>query len=255
MFKTGLVSISFRGETPESIVRACADCRLERIEWGGDVHVPPGEIKRAREVGVMTREHGLDVAAYGSYYKIGKDSPDTFQRVLDAASALGADVVRVWGGEEGSAEISPDGYARLLADAARAADEAADRGITLALECHLGTITDAYDAALRFLRDCGRPALKMLWQPNHMRDEAYNLKSVAALREYVVNLHVFHWAPQKRLPLCEGAAVWGRYLRMFRETGRDMSLLLEFMHDDKFSSLAETAKALHALADTVNREA
>ena len=33
---------------------------MEGIEWGGDVHVPPGDEARARDVAALTREAGLE---------------------------------------------------------------------------------------------------------------------------------------------------------------------------------------------------
>lgn len=41
MFAAGLVSVSFREERPESILREASAAGLSGIEWGGDVHVPP----------------------------------------------------------------------------------------------------------------------------------------------------------------------------------------------------------------------
>lgn len=55
MFTTGLVSISFRKETPQTLIRASREAGLEKIEWGGDVHVPVGDLARAKQVGEETR--------------------------------------------------------------------------------------------------------------------------------------------------------------------------------------------------------
>ena len=71
MLKSGLVSVSFRSLPPEEIVRLAAGCGLGAIEWGGDVHVPPGDIANAARVGEMTRAAGLAVSSYGSYYRLG----------------------------------------------------------------------------------------------------------------------------------------------------------------------------------------
>ena len=35
-----------------------------------------------------------------------------------------------------------------------------------------------------------------------------------------------------------------QYLNVFRKTGKDYGLLLEFMHDDRLESLKETAQTL-----------
>ena len=69
--KPGLVSITFRKLTPSQILDLCVGNGLREIEWGGDVHVPHGELKIASEVAEMSRSRGVAIAAYGSYYKLG----------------------------------------------------------------------------------------------------------------------------------------------------------------------------------------
>ena len=53
---TGLTSITFRQLTVEQIVELVQQSGLDGIEWGGDVHVKPGEEALAREVGDRTRQ-------------------------------------------------------------------------------------------------------------------------------------------------------------------------------------------------------
>ncbi len=91
----GLVSVSFRALSPREITGACLEAQVRGIEWGGDVHVPPGDLENARAVGQMTRDAGLQVAAYGSYFRC--DGSD-FEPVLETALAVGAPLIRVWAG-------------------------------------------------------------------------------------------------------------------------------------------------------------
>ena len=63
MLYGGLVSITFRQLQPREIITLVQKSGLKGIEWGGDVHVPHGNLHAAREVGHMTREAGLTVAA------------------------------------------------------------------------------------------------------------------------------------------------------------------------------------------------
>ncbi len=98
MIRPGLVSITFRKLTPQDVVQLAARAGLEGIEWGGDIHVPHGDVAIARQTGKITRDAGLEVAAYGSYYRLGTDDGPLFPAVLDSAVALGADKIRVWAG-------------------------------------------------------------------------------------------------------------------------------------------------------------
>lgn len=64
MLKTGLVSVSFRDKSPEEIIRETKKCRLQGIEWGADIHVIPGDVKRAAAIGKLTQEEGLEVFSF-----------------------------------------------------------------------------------------------------------------------------------------------------------------------------------------------
>jgi hypothetical protein len=67
----GLVSITYRKLTPAEIIPLVRDAGLSCIEWGSDIHVPQTDLANARRVGEMTREAGLTVSSYGSYYRLG----------------------------------------------------------------------------------------------------------------------------------------------------------------------------------------
>lgn len=54
MLYTGLVSVTFGKLPAEEIVALAVEVRLEGIEWGGDIHIPPGEIRRTLEVHALT---------------------------------------------------------------------------------------------------------------------------------------------------------------------------------------------------------
>lgn len=71
MLTIGLVSITYRKLTPAEIIPLVRDAGLSCIEWGSDVHVPQTDLENARRVGEMTREAGLTVSSYGSYYRLG----------------------------------------------------------------------------------------------------------------------------------------------------------------------------------------
>lgn len=250
MFHTGLVSVTFRQHTPEEIAAAAQACGLQMIEWGSDVHVPQGSKEAALSVKELTRVHGLCTSSYGSYYRLGvsRGPAADFSPYLQTAVWLGAPVIRIWGGNRRSADLTDVEFSAMAAEAAEIADMAAPAGIRLALECHPDTLTDDWKSSLRFLDRVNRPNLAMYWQPNQFRSLAYNLRAAEALAPYTANLHVFSWSlaggELKKYPLKHHAGRWEKYLDIFRRAGGDYSLLLEFMHDGKLASLPEAAETL-----------
>ena len=66
MLSTGLASVTLRSLPCEAVIKAAVDAELQGIEWGGDVHVAPGDVSWAHRVGGLTRDAGLRVVSYGS---------------------------------------------------------------------------------------------------------------------------------------------------------------------------------------------
>lgn len=110
MILPSLLSITFRKLPAEEVVRLAAANGIRAIEWGGDVHAPPRDEEALIRVRDLTRDAGLSVCAYGSYFRIGETdlAKPGFTEVLAAAKILGAPLIRVWVGLRGSAEISTE---------------------------------------------------------------------------------------------------------------------------------------------------
>jgi 3-dehydroshikimate dehydratase len=242
--RPGLCSVTFRALAPERIVELAADAGLEAIEWGGDVHVPAGDVVRAGKVALLTADAGLAVASYGSYFRAGADEPLT--PVLDSAEALGADRVRIWAGTIGSDAATASDWSGTVDRLQAAAVEAESRGISLALEFHSGTLADTAPTTLRLLDEVGSPALSTYWQPTVGATVDTVLEEYRALVADTSAAHVFSWWPQdERLPLRARDALWTRF---FAEAGAAAApprdALLEFVPGDDPALLTREAAAL-----------
>jgi copper chaperone CopZ/sugar phosphate isomerase/epimerase len=251
----GLVSISFRKYGVKEIVGAAAKAGLKAVEWGGDVHVPPGDVRAAAETGRLTREAGLFVPSYGSYYRITGEAaaagsvPDEFKKVCESALALEAGIVRVWGGTRSPDKYTPDEFGAICAEADMIGEYTGRNGLKVALECHNYTVTEDYGSALRFIDGTGNGNVYLYWQPNQFRPFGYNIDSARAMNPHVLSVHVFNWNASSRFPLRDGKKEWEAYLGILsREpwpSGVDSrGLMLEFMHDDRIETLPETAATL-----------
>lgn len=253
MFESGLVSVSFRGLTPEEIIEQTARAGLKSIEWGGDVHLPPADLQRAYMIARRTHTAGLRVSSYGSYFRIGITPIGQFADVLATASALGAKLVRVWAYDRYLSEWDGPIWDSLVESARMIAVMAGKAGITVCLECHNRTLTEDYRSALCFLQAVNHPALRMYWQPNEHRSHAYNLEAAQALAPYTECIHVFHWDAQGHYPLSKGIREWKAYLAIFCERlpQKSLPLLLEFMPDNRVESLPAEAKTLKLLIEVM----
>ncbi|WP_336644361.1 sugar phosphate isomerase/epimerase family protein [Microbacterium sp. USHLN186] len=245
MIRPGLCSVTFRQLSPEEIADRAASAGLEVIEWGGDVHVPPGDAERAAEVAAATSDAGLAVCSYGSYFRAGAYEPLT--PVIDSAAALGADRVRIWAGRTGSDEATPEHWAQVAARLRDAVAEASERGIALSLEFHRRTLADTPAATLRLLADV--PGLSTYWQPTVDAPDEVALVEYEQVAAHTSAVHVFSWWPfDNRLRLAERGDLWRRlFASAAAQPAPPRDALLEFVVDDDPALLPAEAATLRAL--------
>lgn len=242
----GITSVTFRKLPAEEIIALVSEARLDGMEWGGDIHVPTGDLACARRVRDLTEAGGLKVLSYGSYYSLGKQH--SFDEVLQTALALRAPVVRIWAGGLGSLEADPEHRRRAVAELKEILRKAGDQGISLGLEYHRRTLTDTWQSTLALLEAC--PGLHTYWQPNPDLTIAEHLQEIRALKPYICAVHLFHWAKGNvRLPLAAGEAAWQAYFQAL--AGLDCHFILEFVQDDRveqFRADADTLKKMRKRA-------
>ncbi|MDD5706514.1 MAG: TIM barrel protein [Kiritimatiellae bacterium] len=251
----GLVSISFRELTARQIVDAVVEAGLDGIEWGGDIHAPHGDLTRAHELDAMTREAGLRVASYGSYYRAGFSESQglQFERVLDSARALQAPTIRIWAGVGGSTEMDTATRAGIVEDSLRVARMAREQGLSVAFEYHRNTLTDTRASVSELLRETEAAGLECYWQPpvGWSRDE--RLASLRDLGAALANVHVFQWdAGGDRHPLADGADDWREYLDLAnaarpRPDNQPRWALMEFVRDNTLVQFQRDAAVLRRL--------
>jgi sugar phosphate isomerase/epimerase len=244
--KCGLASVTFRQLGWREVIQVAGDCGLSCIEWGGDIHVPPGDALRAREVYQATAEAGLEVLSYGSYYRLG--GGQDFGPVLDTARALRAGVIRVWAGAKGSARYSAGERGQAVADAQIIADMAAAHSIAVAFEYHRNTLTDTSESALALLAQVGRDNVKTYWQPNPDLTHEQRLAGLAAVLPHLENVHVHvtqRPSDGAHLPLEDVLPQWRAY--MGAAHGRARAALIEFVKDNDPAQCARDAACLRRI--------
>jgi 3-dehydroshikimate dehydratase len=221
----GLCSVTLRALSVDEVVEVAAGAGLSCIEWGADVHVPPGDLDAARRAREATVAAGLRVASYGSYWRCA----GPFDAVLASARELGAPRVRVWAGTSESS----------LPDVAAAAREAA-REIPLAFEFHSGTLTEDIDTALELVAKSGVPCY---WQPPQDMPEDVALAGLRRLPPPPA-VHVFSWWPgSTRRRLRERRELWRAVFGIVTQG----DALLEFVPGDDPALIAEEAEECRAL--------
>lgn len=244
--RRGLVSVTFRSLPVAEVVGVAAAAGLQGIEWGGDVHVPPGDRTVAEFAASCTRERGLEILAYGSYLRLGQTRPEERAAVLETAHILGAPTIRVWAGNKPSIEHSAAERSQIFSEALELADRAAELGMTISYEYHSHTLTDTARSAEQLFAETRHPAIETLWQPPNGVSDADCLDSLRGAMPFLRNVHVFHWWPttRERHPLAVGRERWLKFLRCIQQAGRRPDFLLEFLPGDEVASLPPEAATL-----------
>lgn len=248
----GLVSITFRSLAPDDIIALAAANGLRSIEWGADAHVKVGDLEFARRVGDRTREAGLIVSSYGSYYRAGHDGA-TFESILKTAVAMGAPRIRIWAGQQDAGVADAAYRAAVTRDVRRVTELARRAGLRVALEFHGGTLTSSADSAAALLNDLRDVHLESYWQPrvDATPDEA--LADLRLLAPWIQHAHVFAWWPAlERHPLADGAERWTRYLTALAALARPIHVQLEYVKDNRPEQLPPDAATLLRLIQSIS---
>jgi len=170
MLRIGLSSSALLTRDLRAVLDAAKGAGVDAVEWAGDVHVPHDDPAAAQAAMMDTLRSGLTVASYATLYRASAEGEAglRFERVLDAAAALQAPLVRVYLGPApragGRRPAARDGE-RLAAEARRLGDLAAARGLTLCLSFGRNTSLDSYPAALALVERIDHPFVRLAWEP------------------------------------------------------------------------------------------
>jgi len=174
------------------------------------------------------------------------------RRCLEAAEALGAGFMRIYGGTFLEGEPDFDLKRRILVESMRELGaEAAARGVTLALENHFNTMTSGPGISAEIVREIDRASVRILYDQANitfLSGEDYR-KSVALQKGLIGYVHVKDLvfkdgtagfkagsvthvsederAVSSRVP-GDGVLPWGKILGELRDSGYDGYLSLEY---------------------------
>lgn len=250
MIIPGLVSVTFRDKTADWIIEQCRIAELKAVEWSENAHVFADDEAGAASLSERTRDAGLAVAAYGSYYRLGEQEQpqEIFMKSLRSAAALQAPVIRIWAGTRPSADVDEAEFNRLAEEAAMVSGLAQEYGIKVALEWHRNTLTDTNETALKLLKEAGHPNLYSLWQPTVALSMQERLDGLSLLGDRLLNLHIYYWPDGVKRPLREGIAEWEQYLGRIDQTAVRYGLM-EFVMDGTKEQFQADAVTLHRMLD------
>ncbi len=247
----GLCSVTLRSQPIAEVIKLADSCELTAIEWGADVHVPPGDTRAAR----AARASDAQVVSYGSYLLTQHiPADDDIAVVLDTAIALRASNVRVWTPftnppeRSGAANALTIQRPMVIEALQRIAAAAAERSLTISLEYHGGTLTASAVSTVAVLNDVDIPNLFTYWQPPYWQPRT-DAEDLALIGPRLSHLHLYEWDNRcVRFPLVNASHTLVPLLRDARRTPCALSTprvaFLEFVRDDDIEQLRNDASTL-----------
>ncbi len=254
MIRPGLCSVTCRALQWRDVVALAARHRVRVIEWGGDIHLPPGELGQARQIRAECEARSIIPFSYGSYVRAGnKNALEDFRTALETASALGAQNIRVWAGTAKRQDSGEEDLSIAANDLREMACQAADKGVSVSVEYHRNSLTEEAEDAVALLTEANHPNLYSYWQPVPGRGIERWLEELKTLAPFLGDLHVFHWVKavggQERRPLGEGGGYWQILFDHWSAPRwpHPPTAYLEFVRDDDPAQLEQDMKQLHTL--------
>ena len=113
-----------------------------------------------------------------------EDAPDALRNItpyLDLAEALGSDLIRIGMKREEDVQW-----------AQRSADEADERGVRLAHQCHTQSLFERVDESIRVLKLVARRNFGITYEPANLElcGEGYGPETIKALSPYIFNVYL-----------------------------------------------------------------
>ncbi len=247
MIKAGITSVTFRNKTPEEIISLVKASGLDAIEWGSDIHVPAGDIKRAEEVRKMTLDAGLDISSYGAYYRMGTGAD--IEPYLQSAVALGVDNIRIWTTGILKENITPEITARAAQEARTICRAAAKFGITLSTEYHEGTLTYSPESMTKFFEEVGEDNLRTYWQMHLDIPHDKQADSIKAVYDSgkLTNIHAYWYDSGVQGLLRDGKEYWAQCFDAVKSSSDTRYALIEFVKDGTVENFKKDAETLSEL--------
>ncbi len=251
--RCGLVSISFRNKNVDEIIALCVSAGLKYIEWGSDVHCPPGNIELANEIYNKTQKAGLTTYCYGTYFRAGITDVSEFENYCITADILRAETIRVWAFNKKYSECTPEEISKIENDIDIIFKTAKKYGLHINFEYHRGSLTENIVGAKLLFDNLPKDILKIHWQPNPEISVSENLKELEMLPDVDI-VHVFAWTFENgnnvRHPLFNHHSTWQEYINLARVKNPDCIFELEFFKDDTDNQFLEDANILFDLLST-----
>lgn len=241
--KLGMTSLTFREESVETVIRNAKEAGIEGIEWGvSDGHMALCNKERAEKIKKLSAKNNLEIFSLGSYCRmLSKEECDD---ALKTAVMLGAPIIRVWAGAKSPESGDDEYFNEIVENTIYMAEKAEKYNIVLGFECHMNTLTEVPEVAIRLIEKVSKKNVGMYWQPLVRYSPEENVSVRKKITPYLVgNIHIHNYSVEKGYqPLSEIEDRLNLYYQDIKD--KDYKVMIEFVKDSSLSNLISDAETL-----------
>ena len=161
---------------------------------------------------------------------------------LDLVEALGADLMRV------TMKHDED-----VVWAQRAADEAGERGLRLAHQCHTSSLFERVDESIEVLRKIGRPNFGIIYEPANLElcGEDYGFETLRKLQPHLFNVYLQNQQlkenGQHKLPTWTRGEARFDLITLWEEGGVDFPAIMDALQEIGYEGYVTVHQAFEGL--------
>ncbi len=250
--KISLCSIRFPGQAIEEVVEQTSRLGYDGIEIVKE-HLDD-YLKRKGDLGSLQElihSRGLVIPMIAPAFNFTgtqkelRESIDRAYCCITQARALGCPLIRAFVSHIGSAEATETEWGQCVSTLKELATEAADTGITFAVETHPGQLMDTVEATLTLIHRVDAPGLRVLLDIWHLYHEgqADPIAALKALYPYTVHIHaknMIRTPSGSRIAYLEdGDLDYHGFLKALKETNYDGFISVEWFGDNPWTAAAK----------------
>ena len=224
----GFTSNTFRNiKDIEKIVLIAKTAGADCIEWSGDIHIT--DTASAEKAAELCRKNKLRICSYGSYYRVGSNNTEEWNKICKIASILGAGIIRVWLGSCDSEKTDDETYRNLLTDLQSICNTAREYGITVCPECHDNTFNNNTDAFLKIYNDAECENFGTYFQSRYKRFD-YDMDRIKRTAPYIKCVHISFFDMRREQFPSYKPSYMREIIRNLACEGYDGDIIIEFTY-------------------------
>lgn len=158
-------------------------------------HISTEDEDSVREIQQLGDGLGLSFPVIGAYPKLHLQGDERdreweqFARIVDYATILGADKIKLFVGTKGTADLDERDFSRSVEFLGQILEQGEKNGLMITGELHKKTLLDSTAAAQKLIRDIGASNFHICFQPYDFQSTTRALDDMALFGERIKHVH------------------------------------------------------------------